>query len=220
MFKKGQAAHNRRTDVIGMVCGLITIVSDDANGSKPRFRRVFGKCKCGSVKSYDLSKLIHGRTTSCGCRHSSTTHGKTKSAEYSVWETMRRRCKSPKHVSYKNYGGRGISVCEAWDKSFEAFLLDMGPRPSSNHQLDRINNDGNYEPGNCRWIDRTTNMLNRRSLRNTSGHVGVGRHVKGLWFATLTIKRQTVFKKYFKTFEEAVEARKNAEKEFGICRTD
>lgn len=85
--------------------------------------------------------------------------------EYSCWEGMRRRCFSPRDRRYASYGGRGITVCERWAASFEAFLADVGPRPSAQHSLDRKDNNGNYEPGNCRWATRIEQQNNRRCTR-------------------------------------------------------
>ena len=78
---------------------------------------------------------------------------------------MRQRCKNKNDPHYPDYGGRGITVCERWE-SFENFLADMGERPSDDLSIDRINNDGNYEPGNCRWTDRFTQARNRRNTKN------------------------------------------------------
>ena len=86
-----------------------------------------------------------------------------KTPEYATWERMKARCYMPNHNSYKNYGGRGIVVCDAWRNSFASFLSDMGKRPSENHSLDRINNDGNYEPGNCKWSTAKDQARNRRN---------------------------------------------------------
>ena len=104
-------------------------------------------------------------------RQSATKHGHTevvdgkvrRSPTYTSWQSMIARCRYPSVPSYKNYGGRGISVCERWMK-LENFLADMGERPSSDYQVDRIDNDGNYEPGNCRWLTRSENVAeaNRR----------------------------------------------------------
>lgn len=89
-------------------------------------------------------------------------HGMFGTPEYRTWERIVQRCYNPKHVSYQNYGGRGITVCDRWRKSFTNFLLDMGKKPDG-YSLDRTDNNGNYEPGNCRWVDFATQCNNRRS---------------------------------------------------------
>jgi hypothetical protein len=88
----------------------------------------------------------------------------SKRPEYGAWASMRRRCANPSDNAYRYYGGRGITVCERWQK-FENFYADMGPRPSPMHSIDRIDNDGNYEPGNCRWATRVQQIQNRRKSR-------------------------------------------------------
>ncbi|MFB3910461.1 MAG: hypothetical protein ACE15D_18885 [Candidatus Eisenbacteria bacterium] len=92
-------------------------------------------------------------------------HGESYSLEYRAWQQMRLRCRDPRHAAYPNYGGRGITVCDRWFGSVENFIADMGRKPSSSHELDRINNDRGYEPGNCRWVLRSINDRNRRSNR-------------------------------------------------------
>lgn len=131
--------------------------------------RVFEcQCECGVVGTVHLSALRSGLSGSCGCLRKEvvTTHGaswkENQTSEYRTWVEMRARCRSKR----KNYGGRGIKVCREWDDSFECFLRDMGPKPP-NTSIDRINNDGNYEPGNCRWATM------RQQLRNTRKNVWV-----------------------------------------------
>lgn len=99
-----------------------------------------------------------------------TTHGKTRTPEHIVWLGMLDRCRNTNHPAYPRYGGRGIKVCDQWSNSFPNFLEDMGERPSLSHTLDRIDNDGNYEPENCRWATKKEQANNRR--KNVTLNVG------------------------------------------------
>lgn len=134
-------------------------------------------CDCGKHITVYAHNLASGCTSSCGClqreaRAARATHGQYRnnsvSPEIKAWEKMRERCLNPKDISYKNYGGRGITVCKRW-LSFDNFLSDMGKRPSPKHSLDRINNDGIYEPSNCRWATRTEQNRNRRKPTRKHG---------------------------------------------------
>jgi hypothetical protein len=121
-------------------------------------------CSCGKrVKTRRQRGLAQ---QSCGCMNQrNKRHGLTGSPEYRTWSSMKARCTQPSHHAYANYGGRGIRVCERWNRSFESFLRDMGPRPRPTDTLERINNDGHYGPMNCTWIPRGLQARNRRTTR-------------------------------------------------------
>ena len=138
-----------------------------------RYRIVRCQCACGALADVSLTHLRSGGTASCGClgKKNATRHGKRYTPTYEIWKTMRQRCVNPRNRKFRLYGGRGISVCDRWLNSFVSFLEDMGERPEG-CSIDRINNDGNYEPGNCRWATRTQQARNTRqtTLITFGGH--------------------------------------------------
>lgn len=163
----------RKLDLIGKKFGRLTVTEEAPPiMDRTRKRRAYVcTCDCGAVKTLRAGSLRSGLTTSCGCfrresfRRVITKHGlRANKPEYNAWMAMRSRCLCPTNDAFESYGGRGISVCERWDK-FENFLADMGKRPSSKLSLDRINNDLGYGPHNCRWADRLTQNNNRRPRR-------------------------------------------------------
>lgn len=120
------------------------------------------RCICGNEKVVRGSHLTSGNCLSCGCvRRSRNNRTVTNPREYSTWRNMLGRCEDPKHVKYPLYGARGIKVCMAWH-DFERFLADMGPRPAGT-TIDRIDPDGHYQPGNCRWATTLQQRHNRRA---------------------------------------------------------
>ena len=147
-----------RLEVIREVAPLVS--------GRQKQRAVECRCDCGDVRVYRLYSLRNGNTRSCGClseesgRHA---HGGSYLPEYGVWCGLRSRCLNPNDTAWKYYGGRGIKVCDRWERSFEAFFADMGKRPSNKHSIDRFpNNNGNYEPGNCRWATAKEQARNTR----------------------------------------------------------
>ncbi len=123
------------------------------------------KCTCGNIKELREWDLQHGVRKSCGCMRNyllklaSSSHGMNESRTYHCWEHMKQRCLNKNDKTYPHYGGRGITICEEWIKSFENFYADMGEMPYG-LSLDRINNNGNYCKENCRWASNETQLNN------------------------------------------------------------
>ena|SRR5208283_3388198 len=151
--------------------------------------RLLCLCDCGVVKDFRVQHLLKGLTQSCGClrreriykacrKHGHARHG-ARTPEYRTYNSMIQRCQNPRTPYFKNYGGRGIRVCDRWKNSFEAFLVDMGPRPLGRngqvaaYSIERVNNDGNYEPDNCKWATKKEQRANQRSYsQHSSGTHG------------------------------------------------
>jgi hypothetical protein len=193
---------NKPMDETGNKFGKLLVLGE-AELSRTGKRRVRCLCDCGKTKEVFLGGLRRGVTTSCGCNQkiamdkfnkSNAKHGHSGgtnadgsrkiSATYSSWKSMQDRCLNPKIANYQLYGGRGISIYAGWmgDGGFESFLAHIGERPEST-TLDRIDVNGNYEPGNVRWADAKTQALNRRpeAYKAEEFKAKVGAITKALW---------------------------------------
>ena len=158
------------TIVQGARFGRWTVIGEHPERDDQRRRRWQCRCDCGTTRMVLNFNLIGGQSRSCGCLQAeivtvhNTKHGQSHSPEHRAWRGMLDRCHVPSNGNYPRYGGRGITVCTAW-QSFDRFYADVGPRPSPAHSLDRINNNLGYFPENVRWATRTEQANNRRNNR-------------------------------------------------------
>lgn len=186
---------------------------------KSNYKKRFGlfKCFCGNeFKTYTQSIKL-GLTKSCGCIHkelivkrnvSRTTHGLSKHKIYTVWKSMMGRCNNIKHISYKDYGQRGITVCERW-LNVKNFIEDMYPSYIEGLTIDRVNVNGNYEPNNCRWANNNVQARNTQILRrdNTSGYRGVVLNKKSnIWVSQIVVNKKHKYIGGYKTSIDAAKA--------------
>ena len=149
------------------------IILSDLNNDKYGTRWVLAECVCGSIKSYRFHQINSNKTRSCGCLKSEITRATIRKKnggltrdwprEYSAWSSIKARCCNSQHRIFARYGGRGIIMCDRWIYSFWNFLTDMGKRPTNQHSVDRIDNNGNYCKENCRWVTQEENLLNTRN---------------------------------------------------------
>lgn len=181
MFTINNGSKTKRilTDLTGKQFGRLLVLRLDQEATfKHKHQKTVWVCQCScpnkTITSVVGNSLSSGLTTSCGCwrtevsrkngkKRDSSTHGesnKPQILEYDAWRAMKRRCYGVNSLGYSYYGAKGITVCDRWIGSYENFLQDMGRKPSPEHSLDRIDNDGNYEPTNCRWATKAQQARN------------------------------------------------------------
>lgn len=149
---------------VGMVFNRLTVLQEFIGGKDGRMWLC--RCTCGTERPLQARMVRKGRTKSCGClRAPRITGGHIATPEGYAWANMIDRCTNPKNKEYRNYGERGIKVCERWIHSLVNFLSDMGQRPSKYHSLERTDNNGDYKPSNCRWATSADQSRNRRTNR-------------------------------------------------------
>lgn len=180
-----------------------------SEGSKERRRYGLYKCgHCGEEFKAKTTRIKSGVIKSCGCLVGEY-HGMKKHRFYDTYRNMMKRCYTKSDPSYKNYGGRGISVCEEWQDIIK-FVAWADSTYIEGYTLDRIDSAGNYEPSNCRWADATTQAINQRMMKNnTTGYVGVYLARDNRWESRLTFNKVDIFLGRFNTNEEAAQARDN-----------
>jgi len=173
-------------------------------------------CDCGVTKSACGGDMRKGSVTSCGCFRSEakSTHGMSKEPIYKVWAAMVQRCTNKNDKGYKNYGGRGIRVCDDW-LSFDSFIDDMGGINRKGLTLERMDNSGGYNKENCIWANRSAQSINQR-LRsdNKTGHKGVSINKDGSYVATMQRNRKRKYLGNFVDLGEAIKARLTEENNF------
>lgn len=200
----------RRIDIAGFRFGRLVVVryAGPDVGGRSTWECI---CDCGGSRIASGINLRAGRVASCGCLQTEArkvallTHGLSTGREYRAWQKMKSRCSNPKHPSFPNYGGRGISVCEAW-ASFLQFYEDMGPAPEG-ATLDRIDNELGYEPGNCRWASHEIQARNRRHRLGKSRFTGVYLRHDGRWYAQIMVSGKVKCLGSFAREEDAARAR-------------
>ena len=189
----------RKLDLTGQRFGRLVVIKEAGRSSDGRVRWLC-KCDCGNYTSTPSTKTLrNGTCRSCGCiereRPNKQTHGKSNTKLFAVWNAMKQRCYNPNNRSYKNYGGRGITVCQEWKEDFQTFYdWAIANGYKKGLEIDRIDVNGNYEPDNCRWTTSKKNNNNRRN--NVKIKIGREEHTVAEWSEITGIPRSTILERF------------------------
>lgn len=158
----------KKLNLINQKFNRLTVLERSNNSGKKVMWKC--RCECGNITFVSTSNLRCNKAKSCGCLKLEefskrfVKHNQRNTKLYEIWKSIKNRCLNPKSLAYKNYGGRGITICQKWKDDFmEFYTWSMQNGYNENLSIDRINNDGNYEPSNCRWVDRKTQANNTRT---------------------------------------------------------
>lgn len=201
----------KKIDLTGRIFDEFQVISEEIIESSSYKRYWKCLCNCGKTFTRQQSNILHRKSGGCGC-NKKRSHGLSNTPTYKSWEMMIQRCTNPKYDRYPYYGGRGITLDSRW-LLFENFLDDMGLRPDGK-TLDRIDVNKGYSKENCRWADQTTQVFNRRPLRDGK-RTGVYYHkATGKWTAQISFQGKNYHLGLYPEIEDAIIARENAEVEF------